>query len=135
MSQKLNYGKRFRSGAVGVGYHYDAALEAGIDPWRGKRAPKGTLRAVYNDAKGQAAARAKRGVGSLLPPAAKPDVYREAELALIERIKKAVEIIEFGLEELNGLTTKTERTATLVDRRTALDLVRHIKATVKNWTR
>jgi hypothetical protein len=97
MASRLNYGKRFRSGAVSTGYHYSQSLHRGL-------VPKAFLNMAPEDrswsgVKGAATWAAMKSTCYLGKPV-EPDLRAEAEERLIERINQCIDIMIFSVEDL-----------------------------------
>lgn len=125
MSRRMNYGPRFRSGAVSVGYHYDPSLDPKIP---GGFLGMSTRQRLFNVAKAQSVINERR---RSQPPASTE--YLDAQKRLIERIRQAVTLIEFGLVEVNDAARAGGET--IVSRQIimkAVETLRH-KCGIKDW--
>ena len=130
---RMNWGKRFRSGAVSVGARYDDFLHRSMLPPKRMMAPT-RLQELYAVAKMHAKmAHKKKWVGmpkfSFDDP--EPKCPREAaEDRMIARIADAVKMIEYGLTELTAIPNPSTTFKNRVNQRMLLEVVQRLRTTV-----
>jgi hypothetical protein len=117
----LRYGPRFKQGAVSVShsYHEGAHFERVNPAFLGMTK---TQRA-FASAKGAGASERNRRIVSRPK---KVDPRRDAEERMVERIKKAKEILEFGLAELMEVATPSTGYHHGLYQSSVLDIIRRL---------
>lgn len=101
MGNKLNYGKRFRTGAASIGYRYDEHLHKGMVPAFVRHlTPEQKALGLR---KSHATIHARRTpvtlAGNVQP--AFVDEHLAAQERMVERIRRATELLAFGITDIN----------------------------------
>ena len=124
MTRRMNYGPRFRSSAVSVGARYDAYLHRGMTlPW----VNASPLRRMFNAAKTHSVKNKDKITLPHQKKAAPAISEREqAEERMIERLGKAIEMVEFGLNELAAIPNPTSTFKNRVHQKAIMDLLQHL---------
>lgn len=129
MSRRMNYGKRFRSGAISIGYRYDETLDRGMAPapWHWNVSPEGRM---YGAAKAHAT-RSRIGMPRFSFSEPSMSEREQAEQAAIERIKTAVAALEFMLTELMQVPVSDFQHKNCVNQLMVMDAIRKLCLSVK----
>ena len=107
---RMNYGKRFRGSAVGVGWRYDAFMHRSLLPPFQVRNASPEAKAYGQAIQHSVVAKRKGKVGMpkfSFSEKPKANDRAEAEQRMIERLNQAVELIEFSLVELAAIPNPT----------------------------
>lgn len=128
MARRMNYGPRFRSGAVGVGYHYDKRMHKGlVNPkFLGMTAEQ----RMWAAAKGHACTKESRAAVKMptfsWDEKGKMSEREAAERRVLEQIQQCVKMLDFSVEELTHIPNPSKKYKNLLDQLQVIEALRRL---------
>lgn len=130
---KLRHGPRFGGGKIcEPHYRYDKAIDDGLRgaPWFANTPRSGSLSANLRIAKAQANHPHSRAKFGKLPGQDAPTLQTDnsAEIAMIGRVRQAIQILNFGLAELSEARAVTP----MVNRKAVTDIIVKLRKSIRD---